>query len=65
MPTIEDLKELNPYAVFIAQGSNPIIPKSIPGIEGENVSTAEDILSGKVKLNNKKNCSCRLRNDWS
>lgn len=54
VPTIERLKELNPYAVFIAQGSNPIIPKSIPGIEGENVLTAEDVLSGEVKLSNKK-----------
>jgi 2,4-dienoyl-CoA reductase-like NADH-dependent reductase (Old Yellow Enzyme family)/thioredoxin reductase len=54
VPTIESLKELNPYAVFIAQGSNPIIPRSIPGIEGENVLSAVDILNGKVKLNNKK-----------
>ncbi|ADL08293.1 FAD-dependent oxidoreductase [Thermosediminibacter oceani] len=54
IPTVESLKELNPYAVFIAQGSNPIIPKSIPGIERKNVLTAEDILSGKVKLSNKK-----------
>ncbi len=53
-PTVEILKQLNPYAVFIAQGSNPIMPKSIRGIDRKNVLVAEDILSGKVKLNDKK-----------
>lgn len=55
-PTVEDLKALNPYAVFIAQGSNPIMPKSIPGLEGESVYTPLEILSGKVKLEGKKVC---------
>jgi NADH:flavin oxidoreductases, Old Yellow Enzyme family len=54
VPTIDDLKELNPYAVFVAQGSNPIMPKSISGIEGEEVLSTVDILSGKVKLKGKK-----------
>lgn len=53
-PTVAALKELSPYAVFIAQGSNPILPKSIPGIDRENVYLAEDILSGKAKIKNKK-----------
>lgn len=53
-PTVEILKQLNPYAVFIAQGSNPIMPKSIRGIDRKNVLVAEDILSGKVRLNDKK-----------
>lgn len=53
-PTIDDLKELNPYAVFVAQGSNPIMPKSISGIDGEEVLSTVDILSGKVKLKGKK-----------
>ena len=52
--TIEILKELNPYAIFVAQGANPIIPKSIPGINGEKVLTCKDVLSGKVKLTDKK-----------
>ncbi len=53
-PTIEDLKKLNPYAVFVAQGSNPIMPKSISGIDGKEVLSTTDILSGKVKLKGKK-----------
>jgi len=53
-PTIEEIKELNPYAVFVAQGSNPIVPKSIPGIDGENVFTADDVLNEDVKLRGKK-----------
>ncbi|MBU3155630.1 FAD-dependent oxidoreductase [Clostridium estertheticum] len=53
-PTIEDLKELNPYAVFVAQGSNPIMPKSISGIDGKEVLSTTDILSGKIKLKDKK-----------
>jgi Pyridine nucleotide-disulphide oxidoreductase./NADH:flavin oxidoreductase / NADH oxidase family. len=54
VPTVEILKKLNPYAIFIAQGSNPIMPKSIRGIDRKNVLVAEDILSGKVRLNGKK-----------
>ncbi|MBP2072265.1 MULTISPECIES: FAD-dependent oxidoreductase [Thermoanaerobacterium] len=53
-PTVEILKKLNPYAIFLAQGSNPIMPKSIRGIDRKNVLVAEDILSGKVRLNGKK-----------
>lgn len=54
VPTLEDLKELNPYAIFLAQGSSPIIPQSIPGTDGIEVLTPIDILSGKVKIENKK-----------
>jgi len=53
-PTIEEIKALNPYAVFVAQGSNPIMPKSIPGLDGEKVYTPVDILSGRVVLEGKK-----------
>lgn len=52
--TIEVLKELDPYAVFVAQGAVPIVPKSIPGIDGEKVLTCADVLSGKAKLKDKK-----------
>ncbi|OAA90118.1 FAD-dependent oxidoreductase [Clostridium coskatii] len=52
--TIESIKELNPYAVFIGTGSTSIVPKSIPGVQGKNVCTSSDILSGKVKISNKK-----------
>ncbi len=52
-PTIEDLKALNPYAVIVSQGSVPVMPKSIPGLDGENVYTPVDILSGAVQLRDK------------
>ncbi|MEW9124756.1 MAG: FAD-dependent oxidoreductase [Thermotaleaceae bacterium] len=53
-PTPEELKALNPYAVFLAQGSSPMMPESIPGIDGEKVYTPIDILSGKITLKDKK-----------
>ena len=53
-PTIEDIKALNPYAVFAAQGSIPIMPASIPGLDGENVYTPVEILNGTVSLSGKK-----------
>jgi 2,4-dienoyl-CoA reductase-like NADH-dependent reductase (Old Yellow Enzyme family)/thioredoxin reductase len=49
-----DIKALNPYAVFICTGSDPILPRSIPGIDGDNVYTVPQILGGKVKLSGKK-----------
>lgn len=54
VPTLEDLEELNPYAVFVAQGSSPAIPRSIPGTDGREVLTPIDILNGNVELENKK-----------
>lgn len=51
--TIDMIKELNPYAVFVAKGSSSIVPP-IDGVKGENVYLASDILSGKVKLEGKK-----------
>ncbi|MFL0196640.1 FAD-dependent oxidoreductase [Clostridium sp. WILCCON 0269] len=54
MPTVDEIRELNPYAVFVAEGSSSIIPKAISGIDGENVFTAGEILSGNVKIHNKK-----------
>ncbi|MBM7542325.1 FAD-dependent oxidoreductase [Amphibacillus cookii] len=53
-PTLEELKKLNPYAIFVAQGSTPFIPGSIPGANGEQVLKPTDILSGKIKLKDKK-----------
>lgn len=54
VPTMKEIKELDPYAIFIAQGSVPIMPKSIKGLHGDNVYTPVDILSGNVNLENKK-----------
>ena len=51
--TVEAVKALNPYGVIVACGGTPIIPK-VPGVDGENVFTAEQILSGKVNLSGKK-----------
>ena len=52
-PTLEELKALHPYAVFVSHGSNPIMPKSIRGIGGANVYTPVEILNGTVTLENK------------
>jgi 2,4-dienoyl-CoA reductase-like NADH-dependent reductase (Old Yellow Enzyme family)/thioredoxin reductase len=51
--TIEKIKGLNPYAVFVAIGSKPLIP-NIEGVEGENVHTAIEVLKAQVKLEGKK-----------
>lgn len=53
-PTVEDIKALSPYAVFVGTGSEPIMPDSIEGIKNENVYSRNDILIGKVKLTGKK-----------
>lgn len=42
--TKEMVEEFDPYAVFVATGTNPIRPKSIPGIMGENVVMAKEVL---------------------
>ncbi|QZY56169.1 NAD(P)/FAD-dependent oxidoreductase [Crassaminicella profunda] len=51
--TIEEIRELNPYAVFIATGSKPLIP-AIEGINGKNVHIVPKVLKGQVKLEGKK-----------
>jgi 2,4-dienoyl-CoA reductase-like NADH-dependent reductase (Old Yellow Enzyme family)/thioredoxin reductase len=50
--TLEKIKEINPYAVFISTGSTPIVPP-ISGVDGSNVHTATEILEGQVVLENK------------
>lgn len=49
---IESIKEINPAAVFVAQGSTPVIP-DIEGINSKNVLTSEEILRDKIDLRNK------------
>ncbi|MDO4406914.1 MAG: NAD(P)/FAD-dependent oxidoreductase [Eubacteriales bacterium] len=51
--TEENLKALKPYAVILASGGTPIVPK-IPGLDGDNVCTVADVLSGKVNIEGKK-----------
>lgn len=43
----------HPYAVFLATGGTPIVPK-LPGIEETNVTTAEAYLTDKVNITNKR-----------
>lgn len=52
--TVESVKALNPYAIFVGTGSESIVPKSIKGIQGDNVCTSTDVLSGKVKITGKR-----------
>jgi len=47
--TAETIAERKPDAVVIATGGIPVMP-DIPGIDRSNVVTAQDVLSGKVKV---------------
>lgn len=44
--TVDEVKKLDPTGVFIATGGTPIVPP-IPGLDKENVMTAEDVLLGR------------------
>ena len=48
----EEIKKENPYAVIIATGGNPIRPLSIPGINGDNVLTAPEIIMKEKVIEN-------------
>lgn len=50
---VEDIRAVSPLAVFVGTGSEAVVPRSIPGTDGENVCTSTDILSGRVKLSGK------------
>lgn len=52
--TPEIVAEYNPYAVVIATGACAVKPRSIPGVDGSNVYTTTQILSGEVVLEGKK-----------
>ncbi len=52
--TVKEVKELNPCAVIVATGSNPIKPKFNGNYDTNKVLTFEDILSGRFTLKNKK-----------
>lgn len=47
--TIAKVEALAPCGVFIAAGARPLIPQ-VPGIEGTNVVTAEDVLMGRAEV---------------
>ena len=48
----EKIKQLNPYAVMLCTGSTAVLPKSIPGIDGDHVYTAQDVLTERVQFKN-------------
>lgn len=50
VPTPEQVAECNPYAVLAAVGASPLIPDSIPGIQGSQVYSAAALLTGEVVL---------------
>jgi 2,4-dienoyl-CoA reductase-like NADH-dependent reductase (Old Yellow Enzyme family)/thioredoxin reductase len=52
--SVEAIKELQPYAVIIAQGSTPLLPASIPGLGQDNVYTPPQILNGEALLSEKR-----------
>lgn len=48
------VEAFEPYAVICATGGNAVRPKSIEGVNRENVYTTTEILNGDVVLENKK-----------
>jgi NADPH-dependent 2,4-dienoyl-CoA reductase/sulfur reductase-like enzyme len=44
--TVETIDEMKPDTVIVATGSAPVIP-AIPGVEGDHVMTALDVLGGR------------------
>ncbi|MFC1822410.1 FAD-dependent oxidoreductase [Thermodesulfobacteriota bacterium] len=46
--TADTINEIKPDAVIVATGAVPLIPGNIPGVEGDNVVSAWDVLAGKV-----------------
>lgn len=47
--TVQAIQEEQPYAVFLATGSLPTIPRSIEGADQDHVHSPLDILSGRVR----------------
>ena len=52
--TADEIRAMDPYTVFLCTGSAPILPRSIKGIDGDNVYTVPQILREQVKLSGKK-----------
>ena len=51
--TEETLKKYKPYAIFLATGGNAVIPRSIPGADGDNVMTCANALMSEFKVTDK------------
>lgn len=52
--TAETVKSYSPYAVIVATGAVAARPHSIPGVNGKNVYTTTEILTGAVSFKGKK-----------
>ncbi|WP_066829793.1 oxidoreductase [Collinsella ihumii] len=52
--TPEVVSQINPYAVFVATGTNEVVPGRIPGIHGPNVVRVRDVLNRKVRFCDKR-----------
>lgn len=51
---VQNLRELNPYAVIVATGSVPLRPQSVLGINLPQVLTVAELFGGREKTENKK-----------
>lgn len=47
--TVAEIKRLHPVGVFVACGAEPILPP-LPGLNGNNVVLAENVLLGKTQI---------------
>ena len=54
--SLEKISAYSPYAVILATGSRPIIPRSIKGIDGPHVYSVTDVLSGAAEFTGKNVC---------
>ncbi|MDO4847577.1 MAG: FAD-dependent oxidoreductase [Clostridiaceae bacterium] len=52
--TADEIAAAKPDAVIVATGGESVRPKSIKGIDSENVVTAPDVLLGRVEIKGKK-----------
>ncbi len=52
--TPEEIAAMEPWGVVVATGGEPLRPRSIPGIDGENVFTAPQIIHREKVLRDKK-----------
>jgi 2,4-dienoyl-CoA reductase-like NADH-dependent reductase (Old Yellow Enzyme family)/NADPH-dependent 2,4-dienoyl-CoA reductase/sulfur reductase-like enzyme len=50
--SVKVIKQFNPDVVILATGAKPFIP-DIPGIDKSHVATAEDVLTGRLKVGKK------------
>jgi 2,4-dienoyl-CoA reductase-like NADH-dependent reductase (Old Yellow Enzyme family)/thioredoxin reductase len=50
------IREMDPYAVIIATGSTPVMPRSIKGIDGANVFSPVEVLTEAVEIKDQRVC---------